>query len=922
MAVQPQKLWDQFSGKAHAELQRGSGWWPAQNEPVPLEPPWDPFDRRVVTPWDCWVNDWGASYYGGPIVLERGERLSVAPDPFPYSEHHDLFVISFAQFGEDSSTIRMTDQLLHALLSLEHPVAFELLGCGALPQYDNDLALKILQARANGPCDQDLNDAIVGWTTPHTSVQFAVRQPDLPLLEQQLAFHFPNSSVVATQPLLPFDFNMALNDLTRACCVTLALDGAYAYPLRTFNHLDPDPLAPAIAAMERLERDEWALLQVLFFPARAPWNESLNEAVVNPYKGDVLFADRDEIGLIKKKFDSPLFAVSIRLLSSRADVVKHLMAWSRQFDNSPRQRLSLNQSEWTDGAPSADERGRLQRAVEDRCTFWPGMLLNAQELASLIHIPDAEMVSERLRRVSSRTRPAVEVPEDDGSVVLGENVHRGKVSKARIPAKLRARHCYVAGATGTGKSTLLLNLILQDIERGRGVGVLDPHGDLIKDVLRRLPDHRLDDVILFDPSDEAHPFALNIIEAKDDNERERIVSETVMALERYFPASWGPRLERILTYTIHTVLHALPHPTLADVERMLTSDDFRAQVILKTKNARLKQFWTEQFIHFPKNAVDPVLNKLSVFLMNRTVRNIICQPTSSIDFDHILNNGKIFLANLSSGLLTEKVANTLGSFLVTKVVNAAMRRADRPEHTRRPWYLYVDEFQSFMNVSVGFDRILTESRKYKLVLAGLANQYVAQLDNRVRAAIFGNVGVLATFRLGVDDANLLSREMGAFEAEEIMNLELGEAIARVEVSKKSFNIMTYPPPDLPKHDPSEQVIEKTRQHYSRPRKVVEQEINASVRPFQAPRRDPPPHSTKDAADSTNHPDEDGREAAEAKPRGPQPMTRRKRRRKRGGTEKRPDTPRNRATDKPPSTPRKPKPKPTDPVDPSEDDLIQ
>jgi hypothetical protein len=347
-------------------------------------------------------------------------------------------------------------------------------------------------------------------------------------------------------------------------------------------------------------------------------------------------------------------------------------------------------------------------------------------------LPGKSVVSERLRRVTTRTRPASTAPAEAGSVLLGENVHRGETRVARLSASLRTRHCYIAGASGTGKSTLLLNMIVQDIVEGQGVGVLDPHGDLVSAVLRRVPRNRIRDVILFDPADEEYPFALNILEAKDDAERERIVVETVMALERFFPASWGPRLERILTFAIHTVLQAIPGATLAEVERILTDEPFRKEVIAKTTDPRFLAFWKTQFNFFPKNAVDPVLNKLSVFLLNRTVRNIICQRHATIDFDNLLNSGKILLANLSTGLLTEKVAGMFGSFLVTKIVNAAFRRTRLPEHQRRPWYLYVDEFQAFMNLSMGFDRILAEARKYKLILAGLANQYVGQLSLPVR----------------------------------------------------------------------------------------------------------------------------------------------------------------------------------------------
>jgi hypothetical protein len=383
---------------------------------------------------------------------------------------------------------------------------------------------------------------------------------------------------------------------------------------------------------------------------------------------------------------------------------------------------------------------------------------------------------------------------------------------------------YVVGASGTGKSTLLLNMVLQDIAAGLGVGLLDPHGDLVNAVLRRIPKGRMNDVVLFNAADTEYPFALNILESHDEAERERIVAETIMALERYFPTSWGPRLERILQYTLRTVLHAIPGATLADVELMLTDPMFREGVLLKTTDPRMLQFWTNQFKFLPKNATDPVLNKLSVFLLDRNVRNIVCQRRAAVNFDRLLNDGKILLANLSTGLLTEKVAGTLGSFLVTKIVNAAFRRAGLPESKRRPWFLYVDEFQSFMNLSVGFERILAESRKYRLVLAGLANQYIGQLSTGVRQAIFGNIGSLLVFRLGVEDAQMAAKELGIFTADDILNLDVGQAIARVGISQTAFNLQTFREPPVQAEDPTKHVVALSRQRYARPRKEVEAEL--------------------------------------------------------------------------------------------------
>ncbi len=408
-------------------------------------------------------------------------------------------------------------------------------------------------------------------------------------------------------------------------------------------------------------------------------------------------------------------------------------------------------------------------------------------------------------------------------MVLGENVHHGKKTIVSLSDEQRLRHMYVAGASGTGKSTLLANMIVEDLAAGNGLGLLDPHGDLVNAVLRRIPESRINDVVLFNPADTEYPFALNILEANDESERERIVAETIMALERYFPSSWGPRLERILQYTLRTVLHAVPGATLADVEQMLTDSAYREDVLAKTTDQKLLQFWTNQFKFFAKNACDPVLNKLSPFLLQSGIRNIICQRHASVNFDRLLNEGKILLANLSTGLLTEKVAGTLGSFLVTKIVNAAFRRAAMPESKRRPWHLYIDEFQNFMNLSVGFERILAESRKQSLGLV-TANQYLGQLSPSVRQAVFGNVGTLIVFRLGVEDAFTVAKELGIFTADDILNLEVGEAIARVGASQTTFNLHTFKAPPLASQDPTRRVVAIARQRYSRPRREVEEEL--------------------------------------------------------------------------------------------------
>lgn len=816
----PKNLWDQYAGKAQAEACRGMGLWPLQPHPCQLEPPWEPFNLQELTTWDAIFNGWQAPWEGQwwkrllfpPTPLLANESTIELPE-LAHLECSELSHIVVEQFPEDASTIAKADEFLRSLASPLSPVSFEILGLGSQPKFDVEKASELIAA---GQRDR-IAEAICGWTEPYVKTQFVAHQCDAKQVAHQLLAQYPNSAVLAADEDESESEDWEIvRDIGNAdgFAGTLGLRHPYCQQFRVFTRLDPDPLGVILAAMDHLDRREWALLQVLFQPVTMPWAETLREALSNPYNGKFWFHDVTQ-RVLDEKFSTPLFAVSVRLTARTREIYRHLQGWAEQFASPPQGFDYLLEDE---------EAERLAAAIQYRCAFRPGMLLNIAELASLVHIPGELLVSERLRRVKARTRPVRHSGSIAESVLLGENVHRGISKPAIISSELRPRHCYIAGASGTGKSTLLLNMILQDIAAGRGVGVLDPHGDLIQDVLCRIPEERINDVVLIDPTDVQFPVALNILEARDENERERIVAETVMSLERYFPSSWGPRLERILTFTLFTVLEAIPGATLADVERMLTDEKFREETVLKTKDPRFVDFWNHQFSHLKMNAVDPVLNKISMFLLNRTVRNIICQRHSAIDFDQVLSSGKILLANLSTGQLTEKIAGTLGSFLVTKIVNAAFRRANVAQSQRRPWYLYVDEFQSFMNLSMGFERILAEARKYNLVLAGLANQYVGQITPTVRQALFGNVGTLIIFRLGVDDALTVSRELGVFTPAEVLNLDVGQAFVRAGTASNVFNLQSAPKPEPREFDPTPRIKARTRAVFATPIELVESEL--------------------------------------------------------------------------------------------------
>jgi hypothetical protein len=786
---------------------RGSGEWPFFGLGSPLEPPFESFIWSGISEWDLAVSGFDAPYQGR--FFDRLKRLFLPAQatrldrpPAAWQHSSPLTVVLFKPYHEDEVTAAHAEQLLLALGVAREPIAFEVFGIGP----------------GGRP----------GSGRPRIETRFAVSRTDLPLLKAQLHSLYPRSAVESHQ--VGFhdadqEFKSCLHGGPQGadpCFVSpLCLDAPYCFPIRTFKPSSTDPLAALVAVMEQLGHHEWALLQVLFCRARHPWAENLRIACEDPYNPRDLLVPGLDQKILSAKLQAPLYAASITLAANRQRVLSAMGSFLHQYQGPHNHLAGRNLGQWpTAEFPQPDQWGS---AILSRQVLTPGMLLNVEELASIVHVPSAEIPSERLLRVASQTRQPPATVLTSRFVAIGQNIHRGQVSRAAIPADIRARHCYIAGATGTGKSTLLTNMMVQDMVAGHGVGLLDPHGDLVKVILQHVPRNRIEDVVLFDAADTEFPFALNILEARDGAERERIVAETIMSLERYFPASWGPRLERILQYATRTVLHAIPGATLADVERLLTDVEFREMTLQRTTDPRLLSFWTDQFKFFPKNATDPVLNKLSVFLLDRHVRNIICQRRAAVNFDELLNQGKILLANLSTGLLTEKVAGTLGSFLVTKIVNAAFRRAALPAGQRRPWHLYIDEFQNFVNLSVGFERILAEARKQALTLT-TANQHVGQLSQAVRQAIFGNVGSLIVFRLGIEDAQTVAKELGVFTAQDILNLEVGQAIARVGGSGAAFNLETFREPPAPFDNPSRRIVALARQRYAKPRLEVEREL--------------------------------------------------------------------------------------------------
>lgn len=394
----------------------------------------------------------------------------------------------------------------------------------------------------------------------------------------------------------------------------------------------------------------------------------------------------------------------------------------------------------------------------------------------------------------------------------------------------RRRHMYVIGKTGMGKTNLIQNMAIQDIQSGKGVAIVDPHGEFAETCLASVPRDRINDVVYFNPADMEFPLAMNVMEKVSAEHRHLIASGLVGVFKKIWADSWGPRLEYLLRNAILALLE-YPSSTLLGVTRLLVDKEYRAKVIEKVSDPVVKSFWTDEFTKYHDrlmaDAIAPIQNKVGQFLSSSLIRNIVGQTKSSFSVREIMDNKKILIMNLSKGRIGEDNSALLGAMMITKIQLSAMARVDVPESERNDFYLYVDEFQNFATES--FANILSEARKYRLNLI-LAHQYIQQLDEKVQGAVFGNVGTLITFRVGAMDAEVLEKEFEpVFYATDLVNLAKYNTYLKLMidgVATNPFSATTLPPIDLSETEKNaEKIIRVSRERYGSKRNEVEEKIS-------------------------------------------------------------------------------------------------
>ncbi len=660
----------------------------------------------------------------------------------------------------------------------------------------------------------------------------------------------------------------------------ISLTASEFLPIKTFQSFEVDPLAGITGTLAKLESTgEELWVQVLVRPIADEWHKSADNWIKSVKGGGSPFAfltdgkgfdakwllglleafwkppeqgvggaaapkelserDKTRVAEAEKKATKLGYQVKIRLAylgesTSNAKLrMQAIVGTYKQYNST-----NLNGFKITNASFKSEDLAKYR----SRLFIDKGWILNIEELASVFHLPHTNVETPNIVWASTKTaEPPAKLPIITGNSAIDENISafgltnfRGINHQFGMLRYDRSRHMYIIGQTGAGKSGTLALLALSDIFHNQGYAIIDPHGDFAIDNMKFIPASRIKDVVYFNPSDTAHPLGFNPLEVYDPSMKSNISSEVIGVLKRMFAESWGPRLEYILRYTILALLDR-PETTMLDITRMLTDKKFRKETLTYCQDTVVLQFWTVEFNSwtdkFQAEAIAPILNKVGAFTANPVIRNIIGQPKSTFNIRQMMDEGKILIVNLSKGLIGEDNAGILGSFLVTKIQLAAMSRSDIPDiKDRRPFYLYVDEFQNFATDS--FATILSEARKYGLNLT-VANQYISQMNETVRDAVFGNVGTMITFRVSADDAPILVKQFEPqFEANDLLqmanrNFVINMVIGGEKTPAFSARTLELPPPQT---DNTAHIVDHTRANYSRKREDIEREISESIQP--------------------------------------------------------------------------------------------
>lgn len=697
-------------------------------------------------------------------------------------------------------------------------------------------------------------------------ISFYVAAPDYlkTFVQQQIQAQYPAAHIEDVD-----DYNM-FAPTGFAYGATLSFERETYFPIKTYTETESDPLNALLATMAQLPAQDGAVIQLMVRPVPRGWHELGRKVASAMRQGKKL--DEAKKAVKQGRF-AKLFAGSgkkkdqmqdkYQLSPMEEEMIKRLETKSSKAGMEANIRLVV--SAQTEGAAQGyidtlagsfaqfniyeygnrfklNQPRKQKQLLEDfifrRFSNRGKIIVNTEEMASLFHFPLPQTEINNIRWLQAKRAPApLNVPTE--GLILGRNEYRGKSTEIRIMREDRRRHTYIIGKSGSGKSVLLANMARQDIANGEGVCVIDPHGDLVDDVLAAVPKNRVEDVVVFDPSDASYPLGMNLLEYDERYPEQKtfVVNEMIKIFDKLYDlkATGGPIFEQ---YMRNAMLLIMDDPasgsTLMEITKILSDEQFRAYKLSKCRNQVVVDFWRKEAEKAGgeaalANMVPYITSKLNQFISNDVMRPIIGQQKSAFQFRDLMDNRKILLVKLAKGKIGDINANLLGMVIVGKILMAALSRTDVAKEDRKDFYLYIDEFQNFTTDSIAI--ILSEARKYMLNLI-IAHQYIGQLvknnDTTIRDAVFGNVGTILAFKIGVEDAEVLAKEFApVFNAYDVLNVEQYSAYVKLLVQNQTVRPFSMRGNPLEKGHGKEivdAIVELSRLKYGRPREEIEQEI--------------------------------------------------------------------------------------------------
>lgn len=783
---------------------RGRGWDLAPY-PVSLEPPYRPFfllpspecaqqidDGKRPSFLSALYEHAQAAFTGDTAKPITESSAFEEQGPFPALEHGGLVTRRILVPADFDARPDVMTQLLSALIAGFHPVSFEIIGHQG----------KVL-------------------------IQITCSDVDAEHVFARITDYLPDASVIEEEDALRKAWNKTGN--TRV--VDFGCADEFFLPFVSGRTFPVDPYIPLISAMARTKGDESLSFQVLFQRTMNPWRGAILNAVAPD--GSALFSDAPEfVPRAREKTASSLIACAIRI-AARADTHERVIdllrgtnAFTAQFARPGGNTLIPLTN---DGYPDHLH----EQAFLERESYRTGMILSLDELLGLVHLPDASVRHEALVCADKRTKALPSVAHGH-ACVIGENVHRGVRAEATLGITERLQHTMITGASGTGKSTLLVNMIRQDIEQGHGIAVLDAHGDLIDEILGCIPKDRLNDVVVFDPADEGWPVGFNILAATSELEKNLLASDLVGIFQR-FSTSWGDTMSTVLSNAVLAILESPNGGTLLHLRRFLIDDAYRNAFLKTVPDQEVRFFWQKEWPLIGSRSIGPILTRLNTFLRPKLLRHIVGQQHPKLRFSSVMNERKIFLAKLSQGLIGNENAYLLGSLVLSKFLQLALSRQSLAKEERQPFFMYLDEAEHFVTPSVA--ALLTEARKYSVGLT-LSFQMLSQLRNvpQVESALLGNAHTRVAFRSGDDDALKLAAGFSSFDADDLRNLSQGEAIVRIGEARNDFNIRTFalkPHEDKASTAQRQDVIERSRCQFAVPLSELTAELDEQRQSFES-----------------------------------------------------------------------------------------